>query len=37
MEDHDERVLAIKQTAKQLPANNYLLLKRLIEHFVVYV
>ncbi|KAM3586830.1 hypothetical protein VKS41_001886 [Umbelopsis sp. WA50703] len=35
LEDHDERVLAIKRITKQLPPNNYHLLKRVIEHFVV--
>lgn len=35
LQDHDERVLAIKKVTKQLPPNNYHLLKRVIEHFVV--
>ncbi|KAG2184658.1 hypothetical protein INT43_000571 [Umbelopsis isabellina] len=35
LQDHDERVLAIKRVTKQLPPNNYNLLKRVIEHFVV--
>ncbi|KAJ2962212.1 hypothetical protein NQZ79_g2604 [Umbelopsis isabellina] len=35
LQDHDERVLAIKEITKQLPPNNYILLRRVIEHFVV--
>ncbi|KAI9279424.1 hypothetical protein BC943DRAFT_383562 [Umbelopsis sp. AD052] len=35
VEDHDQRILAIKKVTKRLPTNNYILLKRLIEHFVV--
>lgn len=33
-EDHDERVYLIKKVIKKLPYSNYLLLKRIIEHFV---
>lgn len=34
-EDHDQRVYLIKQTLKKLPVPNYILLKRLVGHFVM--
>ncbi|KAI7856569.1 hypothetical protein BDC45DRAFT_437141 [Circinella umbellata] len=34
-EDHDQRVYLIKQVIQKLPDPNYILLKRLIEHFVI--
>ncbi|KAI7883569.1 hypothetical protein K492DRAFT_205374 [Lichtheimia hyalospora FSU 10163] len=34
-EDHDQRVYLIKQVLKKLPEPNYILLKRLIQHFVI--
>jgi hypothetical protein len=34
-EDHDERVYLIKKVIKKLPYSNYILLKRIIEHFVM--
>ncbi|KAI8885416.1 hypothetical protein K501DRAFT_322491 [Backusella circina FSU 941] len=34
-EDHDERIYLIKKVLKKLPYNNYMLLKRIIEHFVI--
>ncbi|GAN11081.1 hypothetical protein MAM1_0466d10636 [Mucor ambiguus] len=34
-EDHDERVYLIKNVVKKLPYCNYVLLKRIIEHFVI--
>lgn len=34
-EDHDQRVYLIKQVLKKLPQANYILLRRLIEHFVM--
>ncbi|KAI7888007.1 uncharacterized protein EV154DRAFT_518939 [Mucor mucedo] len=34
-EDHDERVYLIKKVIKKLPESNYILLKRIIEHFVI--
>ncbi|KAI8970124.1 hypothetical protein BDF20DRAFT_889397 [Mycotypha africana] len=33
--DHDERLYMIKKVIKKLPACNYNLLKRIIEHFVI--
>ncbi|CAO3701116.1 unnamed protein product [Rhizopus stolonifer] len=33
-EDHDQRVYLIKEVIKKLPYNNYILLKKIIEHFV---
>jgi hypothetical protein len=36
-EDHDQRVYLIKEVLKKLPCSNYVLLKRIIEHFVTYV
>ncbi|KAG2230435.1 hypothetical protein INT48_009181, partial [Thamnidium elegans] len=34
-EDHDERVYLIKKVIKKLPHSNYVLLKKIIEHFVI--
>lgn len=34
-EDHDERVYLIKKVVKKLPYCNYVLLKKIIEHFVM--
>ncbi|RCI02806.1 rho GTPase-activating protein, partial [Rhizopus stolonifer] len=34
LEDHDERVYLLKKIIKKLPYSNYLVLKRIIEHFV---
>ncbi|ORZ00120.1 hypothetical protein BCR43DRAFT_484703 [Syncephalastrum racemosum] len=34
-EDHDQRVYLIKQVLKKLPQANYILLRRLVEHFVI--
>ncbi|KAI7864758.1 hypothetical protein BDF14DRAFT_1884040 [Spinellus fusiger] len=33
-ENHDERVYLIRETIRKLPSSNYIVLKRLIEHFV---
>ncbi|KAI7899698.1 uncharacterized protein BX663DRAFT_563650 [Cokeromyces recurvatus] len=34
-EDHDERIYLLKKVLKKLPHCNYVLLKRIIEHFVI--